>query len=225
MQWGHVLLALVLGPWSNWPAMSYQRVSYRKRLQAVQDHFAASLAEAEPGPVRVVSICAGDGRDVMGVLESHARREDVNAWLVELDRKSVEAGIKRRDATGLSKLVTFLHADATDFATFKNILPCDIVMVCGVWGHVPPAERLSLVKALGKFCKPGGTVVWSRGVDRGRSRFTDIQALFEHNSFERVSESITPDDKWAICTHRYMGRPVEVPTSGRIFNFQRKSGR
>lgn len=225
MQLGHMLLGLVLGPWSNWPAMSYQRTSYRKRLRVVQDHIAECLDRAERGPVRVVSICAGDGRDVVGVLETHERREDVSAWLVELDPKSVEAGIAARDATNLKKQVTFVLGDATDFATFKNILRCDIVVVCGVWGHVPPEERLRLVQALGKFCKPGGFVVWSRRMDRGQFRFADVQSLFESNSFERVNESVTSDGKWAVCTHRYIGTTADVPTSGRIFNFKRKSGR
>jgi hypothetical protein len=225
MHWYHALLALVVNPWSNWPAMSYRRASYVKRLKVVQDQFAASLTEREPGPVRVVSLCAGDGRDVMGVLESHTRRADVTAWLVELDPKSVAAGVKARDEVGLSRNVIFIQGDATDFATYKDILPSDIVLVCGVWGHVRPEEQLSLVKALGKFCKPGGTVIWSRGLKRGMERFTELQALFERNSFERVGESFTPDGKWGVCTHRYMGKPVEVPTSGRIFNFSRKAGR
>jgi hypothetical protein len=99
------------------------------------------------------------------------------------------------------------------------------VVVCGVWGHVPPDERLMFVQALAKFCKPGAAVVWSRGVDRGQARYTDIQNLFEQNSFERVRDSVTSDDKWAICTHRYVGPFNEVPAAGRIFNFHRKSGR
>jgi SAM-dependent methyltransferase len=205
--------------------MSYLRASYRKRLDLVQDQFRTALEDADDGSVRVVSLCAGDGRDVIGVLESHERRVDVDAWLVELDRRSVQAGIKARDKADLAEQVTFLNTDATDYATYKDILPSDIVLVCGVWGHVPPDERLQLVQALGKFCKPGGVVIWSRGIGRGRARFTDLQALFEHNQFERVRESFTDDGKWAVCTHRYMGRPTVIPTTGRIFNFTRKAGR
>jgi SAM-dependent methyltransferase len=225
MHWQHALLALVLGPWSNWPAMSYRRVAYRLRLRAVQDHFASSLDDASPRPVRVLSLCAGDGRDVMGVLESHARREDVRAWLVELDRRSVNAGIEKRNRLGLGRQVEFVHADATDFATYKNIVPCDVVLVCGVWGHVRPEDRLRLVQALAAFCKPGGVVIWSRGLKRGQRRFTELQALFERNSFERVRESITSDNKWGVSTHRYVGQPIQVPATGRIFNFERKAGR
>jgi hypothetical protein len=222
---GHTLLALVAGPWVNWPAMSYQRVGYRLRLAAVQEHFATCLDVAESGAVRVVSLCAGDGRDVMGVLAKHARCEDVEAWLLELDRESVASGIDQREEAGLEDRVTFIHGDATDCATYRNIVPCDIVLVCGVLGHVRPDERPALVQSLRGFCKPGGKVIWTRGVKRGMARFTEFQKLFEDSAFELVRETFTPDGKWGICTCQYLGPPRELPMSGRIFNFDRKAGR
>ena len=38
-----------------------------------------------PGPVRMVSLCAGQGRDVIDVVSTHPRGGDVSALLVELD--------------------------------------------------------------------------------------------------------------------------------------------
>jgi Putative methyltransferase len=225
MHLGHMLLALVASPWCNWPAMSYQRVGYRKRLTAVQEHFAKCLDEAPAGPVRVVSLCAGDGRDVMRVLPTHPRRGDVKAWLVELDGASVAAGREQRAAAGLEDIVTFVHGDATDYATYWNILPCDVVLVCGVLGHVRPDERSMLVKRLTAFCKPGGHVIWTRGVKRGMARHKAFKDLFEGYSFERAHESITPDGNWGVSTYRYIGPEVVAPTKGRVFHFERKAGR
>jgi hypothetical protein len=205
--------------------MSYQRVGYRKRLAAVQEHFAKCLDEAPAGPVRVVSICAGDGRDVMGVLATHPRRDDVKAWLVELDAASVAAGREKRTAAGLTDIVTFVHGDATDFATYWNILPCDVVLVCGVLGHVRPDEREMLVEKLAAFCKPGGYVIWTRGVKRGMARYRAFQDLFESRSFERAHESLTADGHWGVSTYRYVGPEVAAPTKGRVFHFERKAGR
>src|SRR3970282_1610114 len=81
--------------WRGWPGRAYERPSYRLRLAAVQQHFAACLGAAPAGPLRIVSMCAGDGRDVVEVVASHPRREDVTAWLVELNGKSVAAGTRR----------------------------------------------------------------------------------------------------------------------------------
>src|SRR5260370_24098263 len=53
------------------------------RLVRVRWHLARALDKAPPGPVRLVSLCAGHGLDVLGVLPSHSRRRDVSALLVE----------------------------------------------------------------------------------------------------------------------------------------------
>lgn len=223
--WGFALVSLVLGPWSNWPARAYLRSGYQLRLGAVQSHLTDCLDDAAPGPLRLVSICAGDGRDVIGVLESHPRRADVEAWLVELDRKSVESGRKSAEAKGLTDRVTFINGDATDYATYSNILPCDIVMMCGVLGHVRPSERAEMVKKAARFCKPGGAIVWTRGVKQGRSRLAEVERLFDHAICEKVRTSVTPDEKWGVVTHRYVGQPHMSPSGGRIFTFDRIAGR
>lgn len=56
-----------------------------RRLRAVQDRIREALDTAPPGPLRVVSVCAGQGRDLVDVLADHPRRDDVAARLVELD--------------------------------------------------------------------------------------------------------------------------------------------
>jgi hypothetical protein len=215
----------VKSPWSNWPAHSYLRERYQQRLAAVQDHLSESLELATPGPVRIVSLCAGDGRDVIGVLPTHPRRDDVRAWLVELDRDSVAAGIEQRHAAGLDDRVEFIQGDATDYATYRGLLPCDIVLMCGVLGHVRPVERSLLVQRLRAFCKPRGAVIWTRGVKRGMARYNEFKSLFEDHSFELARETLTPEGKWGICAHRYAALPCDAPESGRIFQFQRGGGR
>src|SRR5947209_8265635 len=48
--------------WSGWPEAAYEKSRYQQRLDAVRAHFRDCLNTAPPGPVRVVSMCAGDGR-------------------------------------------------------------------------------------------------------------------------------------------------------------------
>jgi hypothetical protein len=56
-----------------------------RRLEVVQTYVRAALDRAPAGAVPVVSLCAGQGRDLLGVLEDHPRAADVHARLVELD--------------------------------------------------------------------------------------------------------------------------------------------
>ena len=59
--------------------------SLAQRLRVVQARIAATLDAAPPGPLRALSMCAGQGRDLIPVLASHPRGRDVTARLVELD--------------------------------------------------------------------------------------------------------------------------------------------
>src|SRR5258708_38256346 len=60
------------------------------RLVRVRWHLARALDEAQPGPVRLVSLCAGQGLDVLGVLPGHSRCREVSALLVEADPLNAE---------------------------------------------------------------------------------------------------------------------------------------
>jgi hypothetical protein len=149
----------------------------------------------------------------------------VTAWLVELDRHSVAAGIRESALASLEDKVQFVNDDATDYATYQNIAPAEIVLVCGVWGHVPADERMSLIKGIEALCKPGGMSIWTRGVADGRDRLHEIESLFARPLWECVRTTATGDKQWAVSTHRYCGQRVELPQAGRIFNFQRRAGR
>jgi hypothetical protein len=59
-----------------------------RRLELVQGHLRAELQRAPAGDVRLISLCAGQGRDVTGALTGHPRRDDVRARLVELDERN-----------------------------------------------------------------------------------------------------------------------------------------
>jgi hypothetical protein len=50
-----------------------------RRLELVQGYLRAELDRAPAGGVRLISLCAGQGRDVIGVLAGHPRRDDVCA--------------------------------------------------------------------------------------------------------------------------------------------------
>lgn len=56
-----------------------------QRLTVVRARIADALSAAPPGPVRLIAMCAGDGRDVIPVLAGHPRGREVSARLVELD--------------------------------------------------------------------------------------------------------------------------------------------
>ena len=70
----------------------------RKRLAIVQAQIRDALDRCAPGPIRVISMCAGQGHDLIGALDGHPRAADVRARLVELHPRNCEAA--RRDRAG-----------------------------------------------------------------------------------------------------------------------------
>ena len=61
-----------------------------RRLEIVQGHIRSWLREQQDRPVRVVSACAGQGRDLLEVLATEPSAPSVRARLVELDPRNVD---------------------------------------------------------------------------------------------------------------------------------------
>lgn len=131
-----------------------------RRLEIVRSHIAAALDRLPPGRWQVVSLCAGDGRDLLGVLERHPRRRDVGGVLVELDPELSAAGRLAYAAAGVHG-VELRTGDAADPAHYRG-LAADLLLVCGVFGNLTDAGVLALVDRLPALCRPGCTVVWTR---------------------------------------------------------------
>jgi hypothetical protein len=60
------------------------------RLRLVQAQLADALDHAPAGPVRLLSLCARQGRDVTSVLPTHLRRDDMSAVLIEANAENAE---------------------------------------------------------------------------------------------------------------------------------------
>jgi hypothetical protein len=131
------------------------------RLRIVQAHLSAALSQAPAGKISLVSLCAGQGRDVTGVLPSHPRREDVRAVLVEADPRNV-ATARRAAADGGLSQVEVREADAGPVAGYADALPADVLLLCGIFGNVSDSDIRRTVADVPALCRPGATVIWTR---------------------------------------------------------------
>jgi hypothetical protein len=134
------------------------------RLALVKGHLAEALDRAPAGPVRLVSLCAGQGRDVIEALAGpagHPRRDDVAAVLVEADPVLAGQARAAAAAAGLGQ-VGVREADASRVAGFADGLPADVLLLCGIFGNVSEADIQRTVAAAPALCSPGATVIWTR---------------------------------------------------------------
>src|SRR6476659_1862602 len=97
--------------WSRWHD-AYDRAGsgLGDRLAAVRAAIGRCLDDAAPAPMRVISACAGDGRDLLGVLAQRSDSARVNALLVEYDAGLVSRA--RQAASRSAATVEVRHGDA-----------------------------------------------------------------------------------------------------------------
>lgn len=187
------------------------------RLRCVQRHLASAIDQAAAGPVRLVSLCAGQGHDVAAVLPAHARRDDVSAVLVEADPGNAALARSRAAAAGLAQ-VEVRESDASQPAAFADALPADVLLLCGIFGNVSDADIERVAAAAPGLCAPGATVIWTRHrrppdvTPRIRAWFTD--AGFHEVAFEALDTTMAV----GVCRLRraaYAGLPA-----GPLFTFR-----
>ncbi|HEX4303460.1 MAG TPA: class I SAM-dependent methyltransferase [Rhizomicrobium sp.] len=187
-----------------------------RRLQAVQTQIRAALDSGPPGPLRIVSLCAGQGRDLLEVLAEHPRRGEARARLVELDPRNVALAQERARAAGL-RHVEVVTADAALTEHYRGMVPADLVLVCGLFGNIVDADIARTIDTCPQLCRTGGIVVWTRHRD-APDRVPLICEWFERRGFKRLWLS-EPQAEFGVGAHRFTGEPQPLAAGGRMFTF------
>jgi predicted RNA methylase len=191
-----------------------------QRLAIVQSRLAQRLSAAPSGAIRLISMCAGQGRDVFGVLPSHPRRSDVTAVLVELDHRNIEVARGNVARTGVSQ-VDILEGDAAVSDIYAPFAPADIVLACGIFGNISDQDLERTVRNLSMLCRTGASVIWTR--HRNQPDLTPrIRSWFAESGFEELSfDAIDNESKSGIGTVSLTGAPLPFQAGFRFFTFTR----
>ena len=194
-----------------------------RRLATVQRLVAAAIDRAPAGEVRIISMCAGDGRDLLGALQGHPRAPDVRARLVEIDPALVARG---REAALQEELerVSFIAGDASTTAAYEGAVPADVVLVCGVFGNVSDDDVHNTVIHLPELCAEAATVIWTRG--RFHPDLTPaIRSWLSTQGFEELEFAALPGTTAAVGAHRLTKSPPAFVAGSRLFTFLKKERR
>ncbi|MEA2645310.1 MAG: hypothetical protein QOE92_393 [Chloroflexota bacterium] len=190
------------------------------RLGIVQRRLAELLDAAPAGPLRLISMCAGQGRDVIGVLPGHPRRGDVSCHLVELDAANAAVAREQATAAGLEKF-DVVEADAALAETYAPFAPADIVLACGVFGNISDTDVENTVRTVSMLCRPGAGIVWTR--HRQEPDLTPaIRRWFAESGWEELAFD-APDNATlsGIGAARLRGAAAAWRAGHRFFTFLR----
>ena len=213
--------------WVRWhAAYDDPSSSLSMRLRAVQSMVRAALDEiparagaaADPAPIRMVSLCAGQGRDVIDVVATHPRGPEVSALLVELHPALVAFARERAASLGLADGIRVVEGDASQCHLYAGEVPADIVLVCGVFGNISPADITRTISAMRGFCGPGGHVVWTRH-RRPPDRTPTVRADFAAAGFTELDYVAPEGTVLAVGHHRLDGAAAPFDPGQRLFEF------
>jgi len=187
------------------------------RLLVVQDLIAAALDELPPGPVRVVSMCAGQARDLIGVARRHRRGRDLAGILVEADPRNAaaaRAGIERAGLGGL----TVIEGDAGQSGVYAGATPAGLVLACGIFGNVSEEDIRRTVAFLPSLCAQGGWVIWTRRPEPD-GILPVIQGWFEEAGFSPRTLVAPEGNLFGVGAARLAVRPPPFRSGQPLFAF------
>jgi ubiquinone/menaquinone biosynthesis C-methylase UbiE len=188
-----------------------------RRLAVVQDRIARALDAAPPGDIKVLSMCAGQGRDLLGALEAHPRRAEVDALLVELDPRNTSAARTRARELGLRR-IQVVTGDAAQTDNYLSHAPADLVLACGIFGNISSEDIQRTIAHCEALCRPGGTVIWTR--HRGEPDLVPaICDWFAESGF--TMEFVTEPGDFGVGVHRHTGRDRRLVPGATMFTFVR----
>lgn len=204
--------------WKNWHDRYDNPDSpFVVRLETIRTCIRAALDQAPPGPLRAVSACAGQGRDLIPVLAEHPRGRDVRARLVELDAENAEHARELAAQAGLAG-VEVVTGDAALTDHYLDLAPAHLVLLCGIFGNIVPADIERTVGTCVGLCARGGTVVWTRGRDADPTMVPAITSWFERAGF---AESFLTPEGHDLCVgaHRHLAEPEPLEPGLSMFEF------
>jgi hypothetical protein len=181
----------------------------------------AALDGAASDPLHVVSICAGDGRDVLSVAGELDLRRSISITLIELDPELAERA--RQSAADLQADVHVLQADAGDRATYAGLSRADVVLACGVFGNISVADAQTTIRFLPRLLNPDGFVIWTRGrPEHGEDPSEQIRVLFASAGFRELGFTAPDDARFRVGIVRLQqAADVDPEAPERLFSFTR----
>lgn len=206
--------------WQHWHEQYAEAESpLNHRLSIVRGHIAHWLDEPTDSAGvrrRVVSACAGDGRDVLAVLADR-RPDDVETVLIELDPALAQAARRRVDDAQLPR-VEIRNLDAGFAACYRGAVPADLVLLCGIFGNVSDDDVRHTVGAVPQLAAPGGAVIWTRS-RRSPDLTPSIRSWFADAGCEEVAFNAPAGELFSVGVHRFAGASQPLDPDDMWFRF------
>ncbi|NNN20704.1 MAG: SAM-dependent methyltransferase [Acidimicrobiales bacterium] len=203
--------------WESWhDSYSVKNSDLSYRLEVVKQRL-QELIERFEVPVRILSLCAGQGHDVIQTLKENPNLNISKALLVELDPKNVSVGESEIKRSGLGT-VNYLEGDAANVSLYSDFVPVEILLLCGIFGNISLDDIKNTLERSSSFLAPGGFVVWTR-----HRKEPDATPAIRNWCAEFGYREIafdTPDrHEFSVGTYELVKAPSKFLPDGKLFQF------
>ena len=144
------------------------------------------------------------------------RRGDVEARLVELDSRNVEAA--EQSAARLGLRVEVVRADAGCTDAYLGAVPAQVALACGIFGNISEEDIRRTVMALPSLCAEGAMVIWTRH-RRPPDLTPTIRAWFAEAGFVEEAFEAPDGTVFGVGANRLDAAPPPFEPGRRMFTF------
>jgi hypothetical protein len=192
--------------------------SLARRLGVVRRRLGEVLDAPTDERRQLLSLCAGDGRDVIPVLAARASRQSLSALLVERDEALARRARESASSAGLDA-VEVRCADAGDPASFDDVLPVDVLLLCGIFGNIEHTHAKDLIDVVPHLLAKRGYVIWTRG-GSDPDRRPEVRHWFRDAGLAEISFDGAPEPFGVGLNQLTSAPPATKPQlPSRIFSF------
>jgi methyltransferase family protein len=211
------LTGMTQADWNSWHDAYDDPNSWQsRRLVRVRERIRLALDNAPPGPLTVLAMVAGQGRDLIPEIAAHPRRDDITARLVELDENNTDFARKLALEAGLTQ-VEVVTGDAALTDHYLGMAPADLVLICGLFVHIVDDDVRQVVRHARGLTKQGGTVIWTHS-HGDRDTVSQTCDWFGEEGFDQLFRT-GPEVEHAVLEHRSTREPVPLPAGVKLFTF------
>lgn len=204
--------------WQAWHGhYDDQESSLSRRLTVVQQRLGEIVTE-RAAVSRILSLCSGDGRDILPVVSRQPNHRRPQVVLVELDPGLAAAGERRAVDAGVD--ATVVVGDAGLAKTWKSVVPVDLLMLCGLFGNISEADIHRTIDAARGMVSRGGNVIWTRGYFADQDLRPQIRQWFTEAGFRETTFDSEPSGYGVGVNQLTMGARA-TPIPDRLFSFVR----
>lgn len=208
--------------WVAWHADYEVDTPLARRLAIVQEQVERAFVERGGGPIRILSLCSGEGRDLIVPLSRRAPAANVRGRLVELDRV---LAARAREGLAAARILGLevIEGDAGATTSLAGAVPADLLLLCGIFGNVSDEDIERTVRTAPTLCAPEATVIWTRH-RRPPDLTPAIRRWFAASGFRHEAFVRVPDSTGSVGVERFVGSPQPFDPGIRLFEFTDAAG-